>query len=147
VPVAMPVTISVVHRRNLLVAACAFSAGVHLAITPEHLSEMPPIGVSFIVATVALAVTVGALIRFPESRWPPLAAAALFVGMIVAYALTRAMAIPGLEETPEAVDVVGVITKVVELGGLALAVSLLVPPLRSAQPAVREGVEGISRAA
>jgi hypothetical protein len=122
-------TTSVVHRRSLLVAACAFSAGVHLAITPEHLSEMPPIGVSFIVATVALAVTVGALIRLPESPWPPLAAAALFAGMIVAYAMTRAAAIPGLDETPEAVDVVGVITKVVELGGLVLAVSLVVTRL------------------
>jgi hypothetical protein len=109
-----------------------FSSGVHLAITPEHLSEAPPLGVSFIIATCALVVTTLALLLRPASMWPPAAAGLLFAGMIGAYAATRATAIPGISGTPESVDVIGVITKAVEVLGFVLAVSLVLRRLGSA---------------
>ena len=36
------------RRTGLLALAVMFSAGMHLALVPEHLKEMPPLGWSFI---------------------------------------------------------------------------------------------------
>jgi hypothetical protein len=48
-------------RTGLLALVVAFSAGIHAALVPEHLQEMPNLGYAFIVAAAlgaAIAVTV-----------------------------------------------------------------------------------------
>ena len=39
-------------RLGLLALAVTFSAGIHAALVPEHLKEMPPLGYAFIAAAV-----------------------------------------------------------------------------------------------
>lgn len=58
------------RRAGLLALAVMFSAGIHAALVPEHLKEMPPLGWSFIAAAtlgVALAWTLVALSRAPRA--------------------------------------------------------------------------------
>src|SRR6266516_5662233 len=40
------------RRTGLLALAVMFSAGIHAALVPEHLKEMPPLGYSFIAAAL-----------------------------------------------------------------------------------------------
>jgi hypothetical protein len=81
-------------------------------------------GVAFIVATVLL-VAIGAMLAVhPDDRRVALLAALLFVGLIAAYAVSRTAGIPLLHPHPEAVDAVGVVTKLVEALGLVSALWL-----------------------
>jgi len=115
---------------ELLVAACAISAGVHAALVPGHLREEPLLGWAFVLASALLAATAVALDRRRDSRWPVRAAALLFAGLIAGYTATRASHVPGLESTPEPLDAVGLVTDAVEAAGLALALRLARPPTR-----------------
>ena len=127
-------------ERALVAAACGISAGVHAALVPEHLREAAPIGWSFVLATVLLAVCAVAIERRWESPWPAGLAAVVLAGLIGGYWATRLSHVPGLDSTPEAVDVVGVATKVVEAAGLLLAVhlSFLRAPRRPLASMLRE---------
>jgi hypothetical protein len=111
-------------ERALVAAACGISAGVHAALVPEHLRETAPLGWSFVLATLLLAACAVALERRRESRWPVRLSAVVLAGLIAGYWATRLSHVPGLDSTPEAVDVVGVATKVVEAAGLVLALHL-----------------------
>jgi hypothetical protein len=111
-------------ERALVAAACGISAGVHAALVPEHLRETALLGWSFVLATVLLAACAVAIERRWESPWPARLAAVVLAGLIGGYWATRLSHVPGLDSTPEAVDVVGVATKVVEAAGLLLAVHL-----------------------
>ena len=42
-------------ERDVVIVACAISAGVHAALAPEHFAEATGAGVGFVVATVLLA--------------------------------------------------------------------------------------------
>jgi|tagenome__1003787_1003787.scaffolds.fasta_scaffold20725083_2 hypothetical protein len=99
-----------------LMGALAFSAGTHAGLVPQHLDESPYLGVAFIGAALATTAVAIALALDPGSTWPPRAAALLFAGQIVAYFLF----------TESITDPTGVITKLVE--GAGLAVALLMRP-------------------
>jgi drug/metabolite transporter (DMT)-like permease len=103
---------------------CGISAGVHAALVPEHWSEERLMGVSFVVAAVALAGCAWLLNRYPRSAWTVRSAAALLVGLIAAYAVTRIGPAARVFGHAEEVDALGVATKAVELIGVGLAVSL-----------------------
>jgi len=114
-------------RRGLVILALLASAGIHAALTPEHLIEMPRLGVSFIAATAA-ALIVAAWVAFGgQGSRAFLAASLLFVGMIAAWALAVTAGIPILMHGAEPVEPVAVVCKVVELAGLAV---LAVPSWR-----------------
>ena len=117
-------TASVVER-DILVAVCAISAGVHAALTPEHLREEASAGTGFLVATFLLAALCVVLTYRPGSRAAVAAAGAVLAGLVAAYALAITTGVPLLHTEPEPADGVGLATKAIELVGLAVAVHLV----------------------
>jgi hypothetical protein len=114
-------------RGDLVILACAVSAGVHGALVPGH-------GASFAVATVALAcVVVWSTLR-PASFRAVGAAALLFAGLLVSYALAVTTGLPVLHPEPEPVDGLALATKAIETVGLLAATSLLWRPLAVTLP-------------
>ena len=111
--------------RDALVVACAVSAGIHAALTPEHLREEPAAGIGFLVSTVLLAALAVALILRPATR--AAAAAAVLVGLLVAYAFAATTGVPVLHPDVEPADGLGLATKAVELVGLAAALRRVSP--------------------
>jgi uncharacterized protein YjeT (DUF2065 family) len=130
------------RARQLLVLACAVSAGVHFALAPEHWRESASSGAAFAASAVALGVCALALDRLPRSRLPVTGAALLLAGLLGAYLLTRFTAMPPLTDHAEPVDAVGAVTKVVEATGLALAVvvSQRTAGRPDGKPALQKGV-------
>ena len=101
--------------RDLLVVACAVSAGVHAALVPEHATFAP--------AVVALAVLAAGLARSPA---PALVDGAIVVlgGLIAAYALAATTGIPLVHPDREPVTALAVATKAIEALGLLAALNL-----------------------
>jgi drug/metabolite transporter (DMT)-like permease len=110
--------------RNLLIAACAVSAGVHAGLVPEHLSEDPKLGVAFALAAVLLVALVLALVRSDQ----PAAPAALLLGvLILSYGMSRTVGLPLAREHTEPFDALGVVTQAVQAVGLVAALRLREP--------------------
>ncbi len=112
-------------ERDLLVLACAVSAGIHAALVPEHLEEGTGAGLGFLAAAIGLAVLAIALTRRPHSTGALGAAGALLTGLLVSYALAITSGVPVLHPQPEPVDELALVTKGVELAGLLAAMHLL----------------------
>jgi hypothetical protein len=108
----------------LLLAACAFSAGTHIALAPEHLSESVSLGLGFLLAAALLLVLGLAIFIRPGSLALALLIALLSAALIAAYVASRTAGLPVLDPEPEEVDRIGVITKAVELVALFLSLRL-----------------------
>jgi hypothetical protein len=111
-------------ERDGVIVACAISAGIHAALTPDHFVEGRGAGLGFLGATVLLALLVIAL------TWQPSAAAflgtvAVLAGLIGSYALAITCGLPLIHPEPEPVDGLAVFTKAIEAGGLLAAAHLL----------------------
>jgi hypothetical protein len=128
------------RARNVVAACCAASAGVHAALVPEHLEEHAVLGTGFAVAAV---LSFASALAFSARRAAsPLAAPAtalLLVALIGAYALSRTVGLTLIGAEVEHVDAVGVVTQVVQVGGLAAALVLTNPA--SALTALARGKE------
>src|SRR5919199_906211 len=98
--------------RNLVIAACAASAGIHAALTPEHFREGAGPGAGFLAASVLLAVLAVALTRRPGD------AGAL---------LATTTGLPLLHPEVEPVDALALATKAIEAAALLASVGLLRP--------------------
>jgi hypothetical protein len=121
-------------RVDLIIVACAVSAGIHAALAPAHFAEGTGAGTGFVVATALLAWLAVALTRNP-SQGVLLATVGVFGGLIVSYALVITTGMPVLHPEREEVEALALFTKAVEAGGLWRAVTLvhrpsLVPFLR-----------------
>ena len=114
----------VVLTAILVVLAAAVSAGIHAGLVPEHLDEMPLLGVSFIFAVLVLLVIGAAVAIRPEAQLPASLAAFLFAGLILAYVASRTNGLPVLEPEAERVDAIGIVTVAVQLVGLLAALWL-----------------------
>ncbi len=112
-------------RRDVVILACAISAGIHGALVPAHLEERAAAGWAFAVSTAILAVLATALTRRPTARLPLVLAAATLAGLLAAYALAVTTGLPLLHPEPEPVDGLAVFTKAIEAAGLVTAWSLL----------------------
>jgi hypothetical protein len=118
-------------RRDVVILACAISAGIHGALTPGHFDESTGAGVGFVVSAALLAALVLALTLRPAGPLPLAGAALVFTGLLASYALATTIGIPVLHPEPESVDRLALATKAFEVVGLVTAVSLLRqrPPL------------------
>jgi hypothetical protein len=111
-------------ERDLVVVACAVSAGVHLALAREHAAEGAAAGIAFAVSAAALA---GLAVVLTRAAQPAAVAAAgiLLAGLIGSWVLAVTTGVPLLHPHPEAVEAVAVLTKAVELVGLVAAIRLV----------------------
>jgi hypothetical protein len=128
----------VVLTAIVVVLAAAVSAGIHAGLVPEHLAEMPLLGVSFIVSVLALLAIAAALAIRPEAQLPASLAAFLFAGLILAYAASRTTGLPVLEPEPERVDAIGIVTVAVQLVGLLAALWLTAVPTAASHLEISE---------
>jgi hypothetical protein len=111
-------------ERDVVIVACAISAGIHAALTPEHLAEGTAAGVAFGASAAVLAGLCIMLTVHPGVV--PLAAASLLLaGLVVAYGLAVTSGLPALHPEAEPVEGLAVVTKAIELIGLAAAAQLV----------------------
>ena len=113
--------------RDLVVVACAISAGVHAALAPEHFADGTAAGAGFVAAAAGLAGAAVALTVRPTSAAALRGSALLLAGLLVTYTLAVTSGLPVLHPTPEPLDGVAVVTKAIEAAGLVAAAQLLVP--------------------
>jgi hypothetical protein len=111
--------------RNVVILACAVSAGIHGAVVPDHLAEGAGAGLGFAAATVLLATLAVALTRSPAGAFPPAAAAAVLAGLLATYVLAVTTGLPVVHPQPEQANALALATKAVELAGLLVALGLL----------------------
>jgi hypothetical protein len=109
-------------RRDLVILACAISAGIHGALTPSHFADGVGPGVGFVAATVLLAACAAALTLRPSSELAVAGAGLVLVGLLASYLLATTTGLPILHPEPEAVDGLGLATKAIEAAGLLAAV-------------------------
>jgi hypothetical protein len=112
-------------ERNLVMIACAVSAGIHAALTREHFAEGLGPGGGFLVATILLGVLGLGLAHRPDGSALLVAAALVLIGLIGSYALATTTGIPVLHAEVEPVESLAVVTKAVEIAGLLVAAHLL----------------------
>ena len=113
-------------RPELVVIACAVSAGIHGALVPEHFAEGTGAGVGFVVATVSLAAVVVWVTRRSSRR--ALAAAAALLGVDRELRAGGDCRFPVVHPDPEPLDGLALATKAFEAVGLLAASSLLLRP-------------------
>jgi hypothetical protein len=114
-------------RTEVVIVACAISAGIHGALVPDHFREGTGAGLGFVVATALLAVLAVALTRTPTQEWLA-AAGAVLVGLIASYLLVVVTGFPVLHPEREPLDGMALFTKAVEVVGLIASASLLWRP-------------------
>ncbi len=109
---------------NVVIVACAVSAGVHAALVPDHLAEGTGAGLAFLGSAIVLAGLVAALTRRPGTA-ALIGTIALLAGLIGSYAAAITSGLPLLHPMPEPVEGLAVFTKAVEAVGLLAAAHLL----------------------
>ena len=120
---------SLERRRDIVILACAISAGIHGALVPGHFDEGTGVGLGFVAATVALAGLVVWLTWRPANPSVLAAAAVTFAGLLASYVLATTAGLPVLHPDPEPVDGLALATKAIEAVGLLVATSLLWRPV------------------
>lgn len=112
-------------RRDLVILACAISAGIHGALVADHFAESVGAGVGFVAATVALAGLVVVLTLRPASAIALAGAATVLAGLLAAYGLAITTGVPLLHPEPEPIEGLALATKAIEAVGLVAACALL----------------------
>jgi energy-converting hydrogenase Eha subunit A len=111
-------------RRDVVILACAISAGIHAALTPEHAAEGTAMGVGFASSAAALA-ALALVLTADADALAVTAAAGLFATLIAGYFLAVTTGLPVLHPNREPVDDLALFTKGVEAAGLFAAADLL----------------------
>ena len=120
-------------RTDIVILACAVSAGIHAALAPDHFAENTGAGVGFVAATASLALLAVALTR-DASQLALVGTVAVFAGLLASYALVITTGVPVLHPDVEPIDLLALFTKAVEAIGLITAVSLMRRPSPLAFP-------------
>ena len=121
-------------KGDVVILACAVSAGIHGALVPGHFDEGTGAGLGFVAATVALVGLVVWLTWRPASPYVFAAAAVTFAGLLASYGLAITTGVPVLHPDPEPIDGLALATKAIEAAGLLAATSLLWRPVAVALP-------------
>ena len=127
-------------KRDLVIVACAITAGIHGALVRDHFAETTAAGLGFVAATVLLAALAVAVTLRPASTLPAAGAAAVLTGLLVSYALAVTTGLPLLHPDPEPVDGLALTTKAIELVGLLAATSLTFPERKGTTTWTRQGL-------
>jgi drug/metabolite transporter (DMT)-like permease len=112
-------------KGDVVILACAISAGIHGALAPGHFDEGAGAGLGFVAATFALAGLAVWLTWRPANPSALAAAAVTFGGLLASYALAITTGLPILHPDLEPVNVLALATKAIEAAGLLAATSLL----------------------
>ena len=112
-------------ERDILIVACAISAGIHAALVREHLAAGAGSGGGFLASVVLLAGLVVVLTRGPVTRTALVTASAVLLGLLVSYALAVTTGIPLLHPQAEHAEGLALATKAVEILGLLVSLHLL----------------------
>ena len=112
-------------RSDVVILACAISAGIHGALVPGHFDEGTGAGLGFAAATVALAGLVVWLTWRPANASALAAAVLTFGGLLASYAIATTTGLPVVHPEPEPVDGLALATKAIEAAGLLAATSRL----------------------
>jgi hypothetical protein len=115
-------------RSDVVILACAISAGIHGALVPAHFDEGVAAGLGFAAATVLLTALVVGLTLRPASARVLAGAAVLLFGLLVSYVLAVTTGVPVLHPKPEPLDGLALATKAIEAAGLLAATSVLRRP-------------------
>jgi hypothetical protein len=115
--------VSVSVRRDVVILACAVSAGIHGALAPAHLGEGAGAGGGFVAAAVLLGALAVALTVRPDSQAAVAVAALALAGVLASYVLATTTGLPLLHPEAEPVDGLALATKAIEAVGLLAAVS------------------------
>jgi hypothetical protein len=115
---------SLEFRRDVVILACAISAGIHGALVPDHFDESTGTGLGFAAATVLLAALAVALTLRPAGALALTGAAAVFAGLLVSYALATTTGLRVLHPDREPIDGLALATKAIEAIGLLAALHL-----------------------
>src|SRR5262249_11732198 len=99
-------------------------AGIHAALAPEHLQEMPPLGYAFVAAAAIGGVLACALVARPDDPRISLLAGLFCLGQIATWVLFVSVHVPGFSGTPEGIETIALVSKAAELAGAALAFPL-----------------------
>ena len=116
-------------RGDVVILACAASAGIHAALAPEHYEESFAAGTGFVASAVALALLAVVLTMRPESAAATITAAVVFAGLLVSYALAVTTGVPFLHPEVEPVEGLALATKAIEVVGLLAAMAALRLPV------------------
>ncbi len=111
--------------RDVLIVACAISAGIHAALAPGHFAEGTGPGLGFAAAAILLAGLAVGLTQTPASAAVVAGAGAVLAGLIASYALAATTGLPPLHHDAEPVEGLALATKAIEAVGLLAAVHLL----------------------
>jgi hypothetical protein len=82
--------------RSVAALMLAVEIAIHVYLTPDHLEEMPYIGVGFVVASVLCAVALVLVLLDRRAGW--LLGAALCAGMAVLFVISRVVGLPDYHE-------------------------------------------------
>jgi hypothetical protein len=114
--------------RDLVIVACAVSAGIHGALVPSHFNEGTGAGLGFVGATVLLAALAVAMTLRPANAFTVAGAALVLGGLLMSYLFAVTTGLPLLHPQPEPIDGLGLATKAIEAVGLVGAAALLRRP-------------------
>jgi hypothetical protein len=129
----------VIDLRDLVIVACAISAGIHGALVLGHFDEGMGPGAGFVAATVLLAGFATAITLLPASELAVAGAAFVLAGLLASYLLATTTGLPVLHPHPEPVDGLALATKAIEAGGLLAATGVL---LRSTLASINPRLKG-----
>lgn len=121
------------HARTVGIASALALAAVHLIEMPEHLEEMPYLGVLFGVGGLLLIAAAVGLFRNGWSRLAWTTGSLVAAGMFVGYVISRTAGLPGME-VESWVEPLGIVSLALEVVFLAAAAAALrAQPPRSDQ--------------
>ena len=112
-------------ERDVLVVACAVSAGIHAALVDDHFAERTGPGLGFAVAAVLLVAIVVGLTNRTTGTLALAAAGVVLAGLVASYVLATTTGLPLLHPDPEPVDGLALATKAIETVGLLGALHLV----------------------